>query len=101
MLHHETVRRRRFLLGLRGIKMTEYKRPQVSKIQSLGPRRPTAPDLSYMGLGEIAYVRAVATSGAEVYGVLAANGEPIAAMADRELAMAATVQNDLVPVSVH
>ncbi|MBN06985.1 MAG: hypothetical protein CMM45_04040 [Rhodospirillaceae bacterium] len=54
-----------------------------------------------MGLGEIAYVRAVATSGAEVYGVFAANGEPIAAMTNRELAMAATIQNDLVPVSVH
>ncbi len=81
--------------------MTEYKGPQGSKTQTLGPRRPTPPDLSYMGLGEIAYVRAVATSGAEVYGVFAANGEPIAAMNDRELAMAARIQNDLVPVNVH
>ena len=81
--------------------MTEYKGPQGSKTQTLRPRRPTPPDLLYMGLGEIAYVRAVATSGAEVYGVFAANGEPIAAMNDRELAMAATIQNDLVPVNVH
>ena len=82
-------------------KMIEHKTPQARKILSLGPRRPAAPDLSYMGLGEIAYVRAVATSGAEVYGVFAANGEPIAAMNDREAAMAATIQNDLLPVSVH
>ena len=81
--------------------MTEHKTLQARKISSLGPRRPAAPDLSYMGLGEIAYVRAVATRGAEVYGVFAANGEPIAAMHDRESAMAATIQNDLVPVSVH
>ena len=54
-----------------------------------------------MGLGEIAYVRTVETSGAEVYGVFAANGEPLAAMNDRETAMAATIQNNLVPVSVH
>ena len=82
-------------------KMTEHRTPQARKILSLGPRRPAEPDLSYMGLGEIAYVRAVATSGAEVYGVFAANGEPITAMNDREAAMAATIQNDLVPVGVH
>ena len=54
-----------------------------------------------MGLGEIAYVRAVGINGAGVYGVFAANGEPLATMNDRESAMAATIQNDLVPVSVH
>ena len=81
--------------------MTEHKTAQARKILALGPRRLAAPDLSYMGLGEIAYVRSVATSGAEVYGVFAANGEPIAAMNDRESALAATIQNDLVPVSVH
>ena len=46
-------------------------------------------------------MRALATSGAEIYGVFAANGEPITAMNDREAAMAATIQNNLVPVSVH
>ena len=81
--------------------MTEYKTPQSGKSLSPAPNVPTAPDLSYMGLGEIAYVRAVVTSGAEVYGVFAANGEPLAAMNDRESAMAATIQNDLIPVSVH
>ena len=81
--------------------MTEYNRPQVSETRALGLRGLMAPDISYIGLGEIAYVRAVATSGAEVYGVFAANGEPIAAMNDRESARAATIQNDLVPVSVH
>ena len=81
--------------------MTEHKTPQARKLLSIGPRRPAAPDLTYMGLGEIAYVRAVATSGAEVYGVFAANGEPIGAMNDRDSAVAATIQNNLVPVSVH
>ena len=81
--------------------MTEHKTLQARKILSRGLGRPAEPDLSYLGLGEIAYVRAVATSGAAVYGVFAANGEPIAAMSDREAAMAATIQNDLVPVSVH
>ena len=78
--------------------MTEHKIPQGQKILSLAP---TTPDLSYLGLGEIAYVRAVVARGSEVYGVFAANGEPLATMNDRESAMAATIQNDLVPVSVH
>ena len=81
--------------------MTEYKTPQAGKPSSPASKSPTVPDLSYIGLGEIAYVRAVVTSGAEVYGVFAANGEPLAAMNDRASAMAATIQNDLVPVSVH
>ena len=81
--------------------MTEHKTPQARKSLSPEPIRPTAPDLSYMGLGEIAYVRVVGINGAGVYGVFAANGEPLATMNDRESAMAATIQNDLVPVSVH
>ena len=81
--------------------MTEHKTPQGKKILSLAPTTPTTPDLSYLGLGEIAYVRAFVARGSEVYGVFAANGEPLAAMNDRESAMAATIQNDLVPVSVH
>ena len=81
--------------------MTEHKTPQARKNLSPVPKRPTTPDLSYMGLGEIAYVRTVVARGAEIYGVLAANGEPLAAMNDRESAMVATIQNDLVPVSVH
>ena len=63
--------------------------------------RLTTPALSYMGLGEIAYVRAVGTNTADVYGIFAANGEPLATMNDRDSAMAATIQNDLIPVSVH
>ena len=47
--------------------MTEYKTPQSGKSLSPAPNVPTAPDLSYMGLGEIAYVRAVVTSGAKVW----------------------------------
>lgn len=81
--------------------MTELKTSKARKGASPESMRPTAPNLSYMGLGEIAYVRTVETSGAEVYGVFAANGEPLAAMNDRETAMAATILNNLVPVSVH
>ncbi len=81
--------------------MPEDNTPPAGKSLSPALKRPTAPDLSYIGLGEIAYVRAVVTSGAEVYGVFAANGEPLAAMNDRKSAVAATIHNDLVPVSVH
>ena len=81
--------------------MTEYKTPEIIKNLSPAQIRLATPDLSYMGLGEIAYVRAVVTNGADVYGIFAANGEPLATMNDRGSAMAAAIQNDLVPVSVH
>ena len=81
--------------------MTEYKTPEARKSLSQESMRPTAPNLTHMGLGEIAYLRAVGINGANDYGIFAANGEPLATMNDRESAIAATIQNDLVPVSVH
>ena len=81
--------------------MTDHKIPQDRKILTPASTRPTATDLSFVGLGKIAYVRAVGTSGADVYGIFSANGEPLATMNDLDSAMAATIQNDLVPVSVH
>ena len=81
--------------------MTDHKIPQDKKILSPAPIRLTATDLSVIGLGKIAYVRAVGASGADVFGIFSANGEPLATMNNRDSAMAATIQNDLVPVSVH
>ena len=81
--------------------MSELKTSQAS-LSSLAARTdPTTSDLSYIGLGEIAYVRSMETKGLDVYGIFAANGEPLATMNGRDSAMAATIQNDLVPVSVH
>ncbi|MAI11863.1 MAG: hypothetical protein CBD27_07645 [Rhodospirillaceae bacterium TMED167] len=81
--------------------MTEHKTPQTIKNLSPAQIRLTTPNLSNMGMGEIAYVRAVGTNGTDVYGIFAANGEPLATMNDRGSAMAAAIQNDLVPLSVH
>ena len=81
--------------------MTEQKTARVKKSTPQKHINLLAPNLSHVGLGEIAYVRAIGTHGADVYGIFAANGEPLATVDDRNAAMAATLQNDLVPVSVH
>jgi len=81
--------------------MTKDKKSQAKESQLSKPIHLEMPDLSYVGLGEIAYVRPIETEGADAYGIFAANGEPLGYMHDRDSAMAATLQNDLTPLSVH
>ena len=81
--------------------MTKHNTTQVEKKLSSEPMWPATLDLSYLGLGEIAYVRAVGKNGIDAYGIFAANGEPLATMNNLESAMAATIQHDLILVSVH
>ncbi len=58
-------------------------------------------DLAALGLQEVAYMKPVKVEGSSVFGVYAADGTEIAILADREIAMAAILQHDLAPVSVH
>ncbi|HEX7007301.1 MAG TPA: DUF1150 family protein [Alphaproteobacteria bacterium] len=59
-------------------------------------------DFAAFGLSHIAYVRPIKTDDGEVaFAIHAADGRPVAVMADREVAFAAIRQNDLEPVSVH
>ena len=60
----------------------------------------TAQDFAALGFGETAYVKQMVVDGREVYAIHAANGVPMAAVADRELAFIVARQNDLDPVSV-
>ena len=81
--------------------MIEHNIPQDNNSVVRGSLRLKTAHLSHIGLGKIAYVRALINNGMEVYGIFAANGDPLATMDNRDSAIAATVQNDLVPVSVH
>ena len=59
-------------------------------------------DFAAFGLSHIAYVRPIKTDDGEVaFAIHAADGRPVAVMADREVAFAAIRQNDLEPVSAH
>lgn len=58
-------------------------------------------DLAALGLQDVAYVKSVTVDGKAAYAVHAADGTPIAVLADREVAFIAVRQHDLEPVSVH
>jgi hypothetical protein len=61
----------------------------------------SAHDLGVLGLNEVGYVRAVEEQGQRGFAIHAADGTRIAIMPSRDLAVAAMLQNDLHPVSLH
>jgi len=62
---------------------------------------PTRQQLAALGVGGLAYVRAVVVDGQSAFAIFAADGQQIGLAPDRALADAAIVQHDMVPVSVH
>lgn len=61
----------------------------------------TINDLAMLGLDAVAYVKRITVDDQVGYAVHAADGTQMAVLADRDLAFAAVIQNDLHPVSVH
>ena len=53
-----------------------------------------------LGAPDLAYIRPVQTPGGLAWGIYAANGTQLGLAPERDLAFAAAVQNDLMPVSV-
>ncbi len=52
-------------------------------------------------LNQIAYIKEVSENGQSAFGIFAADGTPLAMIADRDSAFAAVRQHDLEPMSVH
>jgi hypothetical protein len=57
--------------------------------------------LAQLGLQQIAYVKPVVANGAQCFAIHAADGTPMALAGDRDLAIAAIVQHEMVPAQVH
>ena len=64
-------------------------------------RHLTTSQLAQLGVSQIAYVRPVVVNGAPAFAIHAADGTPMAVTGDREVAMAAIAQHEMLPVSVH
>jgi len=63
-------------------------------------------DFAALGVQQIAYVKPVPNEGdaegqARSYAIHAADGTPLTVLQSREAAMAAVIQNDMEPLSVH
>ena len=75
---------------------------QTPKIQGPGtPLSMSAHDFAEWGKETIAYIKQMDMNGQTVFAVCAANGHPLGVMDNRDVAMAAEIQNELEPVSVH
>jgi len=76
---------------------------QDSKIalKSFDVRHMTTDQLGTLGMSHIAYVKAVVVNGMAGFAIHAADGTPMALADDRDTAMAAIVQHEMMPLSVH
>jgi len=68
---------------------------------SFDVRHITADQLGALGVSHIAYVKAVVVNGTAGFAIHAADGTPMALAGDRATAMAAIVQHEMMPLSVH
>ena len=57
--------------------------------------------LAQLGLQQIAYIRPIIVNGESGFAIHAADGTPMALAGDRDVAIAAVLQQELVPALVH
>jgi len=57
--------------------------------------------LAALGVSRIAYVKPVIVNGVRGFAIHAADGTPMAVAGNREVAIAAVVQHEMLPLSVH
>ena len=57
--------------------------------------------LARLGVSQIAYLKPVVMNGTSGFAIHAADGTPMAVAADRDIAIAAILQHEMLPVSVH
>jgi hypothetical protein len=76
---------------------------QDSKIElkSFDVRHLTTDQLGALGMSHIAYVKPVMVNGTVGFAIHAADGTPMALADDLATAMAAIVQHEMMPLSVH
>jgi hypothetical protein len=69
--------------------------------EQLDIRQLTAEQLAKLGIAQVAYVKAIIVNGAPAFAIHAADGTPMAVTGERNVAVAAIQQHDMLAVSVH
>jgi hypothetical protein len=90
--------------GHKGVwKMNDETKVEDNKIdmRSFDVRHMTTDQLGALGMAHIAYVKPVVVNGTAGFAIHAADGTPMALAEDRATAMAAIVQHEMLPLSVH
>lgn len=71
-------------------------KPVWADIRHLSPL-----EFARLGVSQIAYIKPVVVQGAPAFAIHGADGAPLAVTPDRDLALAAIVQHEMVPISLH
>ncbi len=58
-------------------------------------------ELAALGMSQLAYIKAVTVDGEEAFAIHAADGTPMALTDDRDVALAAILQHEMVPALIH
>ena len=64
-------------------------------------RQISAAQLAQLGMQQVAYVKQVEVDGNQGFAIHAADGTPMAVAGDREVAIAAILEHEMVPAQVH
>ena len=64
-------------------------------------RHISAAQLAQLGMQQVAYVKQVVVDGNQGFAIHAADGTPMAVAGDREVAIAAILEHEMVPAQVH
>jgi len=73
----------------------------VSEPLEFDVRHMSEQQLATLGVSHIAYVKPVIVNGVAGFAIHAADGTPMAVAGDRDVAVAAIVQHEMHPLSVH
>jgi hypothetical protein len=74
---------------------------QVPAAVIMDIRHISTAQLAQLGMQQIAYVKPVVLNGEQGFAIHAADGTPMAVAGNREVAIAAVMQHEMVPVQVH
>ncbi len=74
---------------------------QTEAVTRLDVHAITPDQLQRLGLSQMAYVKPVFLNGATMFAIHGADGSPMALAEDRNLALAAIVQHEMIPALVH
>jgi hypothetical protein len=73
----------------------------VQEVVTFDVRHLSEQQLAALGVSHIAYVKQVMVNGVQGFAIHAADGTPMAVAGNREVAIAAVVQHEMLPLSVH
>jgi hypothetical protein len=80
---------------------TDVADPTAQEAVAFDVRHLSEQQLAALGVSHIAYVKPVMVNGMQGFAIHAADGTPMAVAGNWEVAVAAVVQHEMLPLSVH